>query len=1066
MPHKLNIVQRGGYIKGVQQTSYMTLADFNGIADPLANNTDASNKAATSIPSMFARILFFRTAFESCSVNPTLTNSVYAKYVSDCLDLLEDLFNHNTGLSFVRWNKVGQIGTLATNPVLQDALNTQMDKFLQGVSDIYLIIQNGQVIGGTSPFSIVYTSPNWNNTRAITMLVNRTPKFREFMYKFADAYAMDPGLSEFINYINSSQNKDIRFNTTNFGGLWPIAKLQVDYPPLQYNGGNIIVKNDPNIPLYLFGDNQSVFDSDLFIDSGLQPFNAATTPLLLVSGAQPLYYYSGVTYSGWGYGYTEAWNPNNETNIRTLPQGNGLQHCYITPIDLLEETLIKVPYKINEACWDGVINIDDNTGCMLPLKPLLFKYFSVPEVKKMLNVTINENQNNKVIVSLNIPVRNSNGSKKNIVSVVKEYPISGGIQKLPTLNEGFTLGVSPFYKDASKYHIIQGEECDVNNNIIKLYGIGDKEPLNIAPTEIMNDGVVILKLYTTSQTFDYLQVVWDGIGNGVLLPRLKDTTNTGKVVYTYGVDFGTTNTHIAFTKGNGVATSFTTEDYKWHVEYLSDKGNTGDDSIKTALARTFYPGYNESDYDFPIRTVVSTRGVLGVNSSIFENISIGFRYSNEYAPNDIYETGLKWKYDNDPTNAVINAEVRCFCEEILLMIKNHWMLHNDANHNVFPRIAITYPAAMLNLATIQQVWNDAYVNIFGDSVGLDWITESLAPCRTAIAQGTGVANGILNIDIGGGTTDFQYYRQSGANTASLYNSIKFAGDDLWGKGYENVDIDGLGAAVTDNSFKQFAQEKLQAAQIKIGTEIKNIQQIKIEEPKEFVGLLLKDSSHNFANALRQPENNACRQIMYLHYAAIIRYAVKWLQNNGVEEIPYNITFTGMGSKYLEMLFGRPGLFQIYSKRLIMAFGGNNVENTTIALPTGSPKNITAEGACLYSADGTSPACVKKSYLGCDAPKGITYADVATLKETVIASLGEFLDVFNNIGDCDGNLYPQEVICISDETKKQILKNAENSFANMETSLPKTLNRSLPIQDAIFFWALKDSLWRIGKSHNA
>ena len=96
---------------------------------------------------------------------------------------------------------------------------------------------------------------------------------------------------------------------------------------------------------------------------------------------------------------------------------------------------------------------------------------------------------------------------------------------------------------------------------------------------------------------------------------------------------------------------------------------------------------------------------------------------------------------------------------------------------------------------------------------------------------------------------------------------------------------------------------------------------------------------------------------------------------------------------------------------------------------------------------------------------LPYADVATLKETVIASLGEFLDVFNSIGDCDDNLFPQEVICISDDTKKQILKNAKNSFANMETSLPATLNRDLPIQDAIFFWALKDSLWQIGKSHN-
>lgn len=1059
MPHKLNIVQRGADIQGVQQTSYMTLADFNNIADPLANNTDASNKAATSIPSMFARIIFFRTAFESCSVNPTLTNSVYAKYVSDCLDLLEDLFNHNTNLSFVRWNKVGQLATLANNPVLKDALGTQLDKFLPGVSDVYMIIQNGQVIGGTSPFSMVYTSPNWNNDRQVTMLVKRTPKFREFMYKFADAYASDPSLKEFTNYINSSKNWDVRFKTIMFGGLWPIANLQVAYPPLQYNGIDIIVNNIPGCPLYLFGNNQSVFESDLFINSNLQPFNATTTPLLLMSGALPLFYYDGVAYTGWGHEYVEAWSPLNETDIRPLPQGNGLQHCYITPIDLLEETLIKVPYKINEACWDGGINVDDNTGCMLPLKPLLFKYFSIQEVKSMLNVTIDKDNGKKVIVTLNIPVRNSSGTRRNSISVVKDYPIDE-IQELATLDKGFTLGISPFYKNARKYHIIQGEDNSVNKNFIELYAIGDKTPLDAKPSEIMNDGAVILKLYTTLQEFDYLRVVWDGIGHGVLFPIFKVPTNTGTVDYVYGVDFGTTNTHIAFTKkASGIATSFTNEDYKWHIEYLSNQGCTGDDSIKTALARTFYPDYSGNDYEFPVRTVVSKRGMLGVNSNVFENISIGLRYSKEYAPMNIYETGLKWKFDNNSTDAVINAEVRCFCEEILMMIKNHWMLHQDAKHNASPQIAITYPAAMLNLVNIQQVWSNAYVNVFGEDAKLDWITESLSPCRTAIALGTGVANGILNIDIGGGTTDFQYYKQSGADVVSLYNSIKFAGDDLWGKGYENVASGGIGADIKSNSFTRFAQEKLEQAQIKIGTETKNIQQITIREPKEFVGLLLKDSEHNFANALRQPDNNACRQIMFLHYAAIIRYAVKWLQNNGVEEIPYSITFTGMGSKYLEMLFGRPNLFQIYSKRLIMAFSGNNVENTTIELPTENPKNITAEGACLYTADGDSPTCTKTSYLGCDVPNTI-YAKVTTLKDAVIASLGEFLEKFNSIGDCNGHLFPQEVIAISENTKKQILRNAENSFANMENYLPAGLNRDLPVQDAIFFWALKDSLWKI------
>lgn len=143
-PHILNIVQRAiaDSPKGVQQTSLMQLSDLNNLTDPLMNNMAAANKAATSIPSMFARILFFRTAFQSI-INPRHTDSVYAKYVSDCLDLLEDIFNHDPDITFVKWNKAAQLATLANNTILRNALLTQLDKFMPSVTDIYLIEKTG-----------------------------------------------------------------------------------------------------------------------------------------------------------------------------------------------------------------------------------------------------------------------------------------------------------------------------------------------------------------------------------------------------------------------------------------------------------------------------------------------------------------------------------------------------------------------------------------------------------------------------------------------------------------------------------------------------------------------------------------------------------------------------------------------------------------------------------------------------------------------------------------------------------------------------------------------------------
>lgn len=1058
----LNIVQRATATtpQGVQQTSLMQLSDLNGLTDPLMNNMAAANKAATSIPSMFARILFFRTAFQNI-INPTLTNSVYAKYVSDCLDLLEDIFNHDPTITFVKWNREAQLATLANNTILHDALLTQLNKFMPSVTDIYLIEKNNEIIGGTSPFTIVYTSPNWNNPNPVRMLQGRTPKFREFMYKFANAYAIAGNVSDLVGYINRCKPFDTQYRAVAFGGLWPIAKLVEKYSPVQWQGNNIMIDNTVGAPLYLFANNQQAFDSGMFLASTQQTFDSIKTPLLLVSNPQPLCYYDNVTYPGWGHSFVEVEGTNDDTTSRPLPNCN-LRHSYLTPINLLEDCLIKVPYKINANRWKGVININNGTeGCMLPLKPMLFKYYTVAEVMEMLTVRVDDT-NHKVAVTLKVPVRNTDDTVRNTIEIKKEYAYDD-IREFPSMDHGYTVGIAPFYANAGRYHVVQGEDVGGVEAELKLYKCSTTDAAAIQPTALVNDNAIRLKVYTIPNPFDYIQVIW-GVNKGVLLPDFTPVSNGG-TTYTYGVDFGTTNTHIAYTKGNGTAVSFNNEDYKWHVEYLSNEGKIGDDLIKTALARAFFPDHSASDYEFPIRTVVSEHGVLGINSKVFENASIGFRYSKEYAiPDDItYNAKLKWDFDTKPTDAQVRGRVMCFCEEILMMIKNHWMMQTDANHANPPKVALSYPAAMVNWNSLRQIWEQKYKEVFNvQNANLFDVTESLAPCRTAIAAGIGMANGMLNIDIGGGTTDLQYYRIYNNKVTSLYNSIKFAGDDLWGKGFENVDSGGTGADVTSNNFTDFARNRLANAQLKIGGDIKNIADITIENPKEFVGVLLKDSQHNFANILSESANNTCRKIIFLHYAAIMRYAVKWLQNNDVADLPYHISFSGMGSKYLDLLFSDPAKFTAYSKRLLEIFSERPIGNITIAQPAANPKNITAEGSCLYAAAGKPTVCTYKYYLGCDVDN-VTYGNVAQAREKVIKSLADFIDKFNSIGDCDGTLAANEVIRITDGEKQQLLNNAALSYNDMVNFCTNGQNNAINVQEAIFFWALKNSLWKLNRN---
>ena len=1064
----LNIVQRTmpPQAAGVTKTSLMSVSDLNGLDDPLSQNANVANKAATSIPSMFARMLFFQTAFENI-IDPTITTSVYAKFASDCLDLMEDLFYHHTqAIGLERWNRQAQLATLNGNPVLQNALSTQLDKFLGNVTDIYLFVQNGQVIGGTSPFSVVYTSPNWQNNRPVKMLQDRTPRFREFLYRFADAYNGFQDLNAFIGFINRSKAFDDQYKDTAFAGLWPIQKLLTRYPAIKDGNNDIIIESVPGaaiISLYLHGYDKGQFSSDMFIDSDIKPFAQRTTPLLLPDNGLPLSYYDGILYTGLPINYTKVERPDNDTQERDLP-GCNMGHSYITSIDLLEDYLIKVPYKINTDRWSGAINIDDNTGCMLPLKPMLFKYFTMAAVKGMLSVNVDHNKK-EVTVTLNVPVRDDAGQRKNIIPITKVYKFDA-IVRYEAMVEAYTVGVAPFYIGANKYYVVSGEYSPNDNNKLELYSVGSNTALNIQAQTISGSK---LRLYSVASKFDYIRIIW-GDKKGVVIPEMKSVNNHVGNTYTYGVDFGTTNTHIAFTKDGNSATSFNDTDYKWNVEFLSSEGKTGDDGILTDFARTFFPDNTRRNYSFPIRTVVSTRGQLDTNSKLFEHASIGFRYSKEYTQKDTYKSNLKWKFDSQNVGDDVKAQMKCFCEEIMMMIKNHWMRQDDTDHTNLPKIAFTFPSAMVNKKRFVTEWSNAYTTVFNTpKVNITDITESLAPCRTAISKGVGVANGLLNIDIGGGTTDLQYYRVIGGNVTSYYNSVKFAGDDLWGKGYENVN-NGIGGAVRSNKFKEFAQARLGGASIRLGdinpidgTYITvDLANLTINEPKEYVGLLLKDLDNHFADALSFAENNVCRRIMFLHYAAIMRYVMIWLKDNGVTELPHEISFTGLGSKYLSLLFGDSNRFILFSRKLMEVFGGMSAANVNISLPGANPKNITAEGACLYAADGKIPTCTIKHSLGCTGVNGpVTFANVRELRASLMKDLKDFIDKFNSIGDCDGQLLQQQVIYIDDNARDSFIQNAGDSFDNMANFAVVGLgNPNAQVSDAIFFWALKDSLWKL------
>lgn len=130
-------------------------------------------KMGTSIPTPFARMLIFNAAFAQVN-SPALghdSDSVYGKLVSECLDFLEFLFNYGNRIDIKRWNVEQEINNLrASTSKKHNALADSMEKFIRDlqVKDIYLFYYDNVLIGGSSPYTLVYTSPNWQRIKPIS----------------------------------------------------------------------------------------------------------------------------------------------------------------------------------------------------------------------------------------------------------------------------------------------------------------------------------------------------------------------------------------------------------------------------------------------------------------------------------------------------------------------------------------------------------------------------------------------------------------------------------------------------------------------------------------------------------------------------------------------------------------------------------------------------------------------------------------------------------------------------------------------------------------------------------
>jgi hypothetical protein len=465
--------------------------------------------------------------------------------------------------------------------------------------------------------------------------------------------------------------------------------------------------------------------------------------------------------------------------------------------------------------------------------------------------------------------------------------------------------------------------------------------------------------------------------SGLLVPRWQ-TAVGGSQRYTFAVDFGTTNTHVSFAtaerpepqpfsigkeKELQVVTlnkPLASTDYRLPMRY--GVGSLGTMPLaETIRNREFVPafiGAEGADVAFPIRTATceSPAFVGEGDPMLFGSINIGFNMSRDGAlynhPEDgRYQTNLKWDTEG-AHRAAGEQRIRAFIRELLLMIK-HKVALNEGDVGL-TQVVWSRPLSMKPIGTrlFQEVWQDEFTRVFGQDPGarLADISESWAPYlyltdpRTDGGIVPNEYDNVVNIDIGGGTTDVLLLRGRQPE-ASL--SFRFAGEVLWG--------DGAGGARQQNGLLYYYVSRTASKPISQDAfAAREVVRAALESKAgsaDVISLLFGfDKQLEFTRELRGAKY--LRVVLLLHFAAVVYHVGQVCKARGVA-VPRHLCFSGKGSTYLRLLDLNLDLSALTElARLVLEFAAGQPAPRDFRLTLVSqPKEATANGAVLWKVGG-------------------------------------------------------------------------------------------------------------------
>lgn len=924
-------------------------------------------------------------------------------------------------LNVVEWNKNVHIDLLKQSAqhrllgetiemfLAQDAEAFNFDR----LDKLYFLVYGNQVLGSTSPVSLFMTTPNATTDAfdihieqnvklfdQLRPLHEREPRFIIYFYALLSAY---PELKKLCKEVNDYIIRDFDLLSPKlrneiislFGNPTAYDPASTEKARTYLQSQLEMIENGVQVlgfPLYNARQadrKEDITKSDFIIVPSRK--TDETLPLVLqnrlnATAQDPFRY----IVDNWDDSITiqpdDYALPPEE---RILPATNH-KYPWLTDDDFLQPAVVKLDYVMNQDCFFGgnlSSTVKANRRCdfLLPLKPLFFKYFNVEDLWSTIGGLPRYEMHHtdvggaeRLEVVLRIPVQKEGHFVTLRRTYLQTQTCDFGFDKKNNcghfITVPFALSIFPFIRTAPlrQYNVQLVDRAlgllEKHKLSLSFYKDGYKNTLRDADITISQRSLKAEKrvgstYYKLTDDFDYIRVMVEGDSanstvEGIVCPKWGRHIE-GHEAYTFAVDFGTTNTHIECTRGDGLPEPLTI--LSPTQERLLATLYNGESVLYDVIMRQeFLPKSIDEVYGFPQRTVISESDHTDVETAdnivalgevnipfVYEKESVG--YGNKIIPN------LKWSPESADSK-----RVKAYLTELALLMRTKVLLENGDLSKT--RLIWFYPLSMKVGKTrkMEEIWRHTFAEVFGiqaDGGNIIHMPESVAPYYfyKCSSRFRGTTSSVASIDIGGGTTDVAVF-ETGSSQPQMLSSFRFAANVLFGDGFSEIPHGDTNPMLA--KYIPYFQQLFANDDDRYGELNGILEDIVKKNKSEDINAFLFSVEHNksvrgnesFSYNTRLNEDSQRKIIFIYFYSTIIYYVAQTMKRRGVS-MPQNVMFSGTGSKVLDIMGGQNELDLLTRLIFEKIYGEKYPSNSFhVILERKAPKQITCRGALMQVRD--------------------------------------------------------------------------------------------------------------------